>query len=325
MSIISKGHFKKIYIAGHRGFVGCALARHFAKNSAFEIIAATREQLDLTDQKAVEAFLAQTKPDVVIAACGKVGGIHTNATYPADFIYQNLMMEANLIHGAWKTGTKRLLNFGSACIYPKICTQPMTPDLLMTGKIETTNEPYAIAKLAGLSLCTSYNKQYETSFITAIPSNLYGPGDSFDLEKAHVVPSLIRKFHEAMMKGLSEVTLWSSGQAKRDFLFVDDVAWACEILLKNYDGITPINIGAGKSTMIKELADLIAEMVGFRGRIQWDTSKPDGAPERFLSSSEVRKLGWIPQTDLKSGLQKTYGWFLKNWAREEKREQCASL
>lgn len=319
---------KKIYIAGHAGLVGSALLRHFSKNPSIDIVTTTHENLDLTDQDAVEKFLAETKPDVVIASAGKVGGIHANTKYPADFIYQNLMMEANLIHGSWKVGIKRLLNFGSACIYPKLCLQPMSPDLLLTGKIEATNEPYAIAKLAGLSLCASYNRQYRTSYITAIPSNLYGPGDSFDLSKAHVVASLVYKFHEAKEVGQDEVVLWGSGQVKRDFLFVDDLAQACEMLLRRYEGNEPVNVGAGCSTSIRELSVLVADIVGFKGKISWDTSRPDGATERFLETSFINNLGWFPKIGLKEGLRKTYKWFLEAELFNHQstgREQCASL
>ena len=305
----------KIYIAGHTGFVGTALVRHFSKNSGVEILTARHSELDLTRQTEVESFLAKEKPDIVINASGKVGGIHTNAAYPADFIYQNLMMEANLIHASFKAGVKKLLHFGSACIYPKICAQPMSPELLMTGKIESTNEPYAIAKLAGLSMREATNRQYGTSYITAIPSNLYGPGDTFDLERAHVVSSLMRKFHEAKENKVPTVTLWGSGLVKRDFLFVDDMAEACEILLERYKGEAPVNIGSGGSTSVKELAGVIANVVGFEGESEWDRSKPDGAPERFLDTSfMVNKLNWIPKMDLKEGLKKTIAWRISKCA-----------
>lgn len=286
--------------------------RHFAKLPNVKLLLAEHSELELINQKAVEDYLSYHKPDIVIVAAGKVGGILANSKYPADFIYQNLMIETNLIHGAWKAGVKKLLNFGSSCMYPKKSPQPMTPDLLMTGKIEETNEPYAIAKLAGLSLCVSYNRAYGTSYITAIPSNVYGPGDSFDLAKAHVVASLIYRFHKAKEAGLEEVVLWGSGEVKRDFLFVDDLAPACEMLLQKYERDEPMNVGVGRSTTVHELAATVATVVGFRGDISWDTSKPDGAPERFLETSVIRRLGWIPRIELKEGLMKTYQWFLKN-------------
>lgn len=305
----------RIYIAGHTGLVGSALVRYFSERDDVEVLTISHSDLDLTRQGEVEIFLIKTKPDCLIMAAGKVGGIHTNATYPADFIYQNLMIEANLIHGAFKAGVKRLLNFGSACIYPKVCPQPMAPSLLMTGPVEETNGPYAMAKLAGLSLCTSYNKQHGTAYINAIPSNLYGPGDVFDLERAHVISSLIRKFHEAKEKGMASVTLWGTGEVKRDFLFVDDMALACAVLLDHYEGNDPVNIGSGCSTSVRELALLVREVVGYEGKIEWDRSKPDGAPERFLEASLINKLGWRPKTALREGLEITYHWW---------RESCAS-
>lgn len=313
----------KIYIAGHTGLVGSSLVRYFSSQNSVELVLASRQELDLTQQSNVSAFLKKARPDVVIVASGKVGGIQTNSKLPAEFIYQNLMMEANVIHGAYNAGVKRLLNFGSACIYPKECPQPMTPDLLMTGKIEPTNEPYAIAKLAGMSLCSSYNRQYGTSYINAIPGNLFGPGDCFDLDRCHVISALIRKFHEAKVCGISEITLWGSGQVLRDFLYIDDLPPACDALLESYYGSDPVNIAAGEGATICQTAGWIAEAVGYKGKILWDISKPDGAPSRVLEASVIKKIGWKSKTHLKQGFEKTYQWFLNNIAKEEKR-QCVS-
>lgn len=301
---------QKIYIAGHTGLVGQALVRYFSRQP-IQLITAKHDALDLTEPKAAADFLATQKPDVVILAAGRVGGIQANSQYPADFIYQNLMMGANVIHGAWQAGVKKLLNFGSPCVYPKFCSQPMKPDSLLTGKIEPTNEPYALAKLAGMSLCESYSKQYGVAYLNAIPSNLYGPGDSFDLERCHVLSSCLRKFHEAKLAGKKQVTLWGSGNVKRDFLFIDDLPEACDLLLKDYRETKPINISAQSPTTVRNLASQIADLVGFKGEVVWDTSKPDGAPERILDATAIRKLGWQAQTDLTDGLERTYRWFLQ--------------
>lgn len=301
---------RKIYIAGHTGLVGSALVRHFSRMDSIQLVVAEHAELELTRQQAVDDFLSYHRPDIVIIAAGKVGGIVTNAQYPAEFIYQNLMIEANLIHASWRAGVKRLLNFGSACVYPKVCPQPMRPDWLMTGKIEETNEPYAVAKIAGLLLCEAYNCQYRTSYINAIPSNVYGPGDSFDLEKGHVVAAFIRKLHEAKKNGIERVVFWGSGNVKRDFFFVDDLAFACELLLKTYEGNKPINVGVQEPCSIRDLALKVAKVVGYEGIIEWDTSKPDGAPQRVLDATEIKKLGFVPQIDLETGLRKTYDWFL---------------
>ncbi|MDO8461998.1 MAG: NAD-dependent epimerase/dehydratase family protein, partial [Deltaproteobacteria bacterium] len=241
---------KKIYIAGHTGLVGSALVRYFSKQNV-DLIVAPRSELDLTCQADVQTFISHKKPDAVIVACGRVGGIQANSKQPAEFIYENLMMEANLIHASWKAGVKKLLNFGSACIYPKECPQPMMIDHLMTNKLEPTNEPYALAKLSGMSLVSSYNRQYGTHYINAIPSNLYGPGDCFDLERCHVIAALIRRFHEAKEKKMNEVILWGSGQVERDFLFIDDFAEACDLLLQRYDQAEPINVGAERPCTIR--------------------------------------------------------------------------
>lgn len=302
---------QKIYIAGHTGLVGSALVRYFSKMANVELVRATHSELELTDSQAVTDFIQAKRPDVVILAAGKVGGIQSNSKFGADFIYQNIMIETNVIHASWQAGVKRLLNFGSSCVYPKQCPQPMHPDSLMTGKIESTNEPYAIAKLAGMSLCSSYNRQHATAYINVIPANLYGPGDTFDLERCHVVSALIRKFHEAKVKNLAQVTLWGSGRVERDFLFIDDLPPACFLLLESYFGNDPVNIGFGSGTTIQELAETIAATVGFKGDIVWDTASPDGSPARLLETSTIQKLGWKPTTSLKEGLQKTVQWFLE--------------
>lgn len=277
------------------------------------LLVAGRSELDLTDSQAVDRFLSKEKPDIVIVAAGKVGGIRANSVYPADFIYQNLMIEANLVHAAWKAGVRRLLNFGSSCMYPKHCPQPMSPDLLMTGKVESTSESYAVAKLAGLSLCSAYNQQHGTSYITAIPCNLYGPGDTFDPATGHVISALIRRFHEARERGDREVVVWGTGAARREFLYVDDAAEACEVLLRSYEGSDPVNVGSDDSRTVREMATLIAQIVGFRGDTRWDVSQPDGAQERLLDSRVMRGLGWFPRVDLRSGLEKTYRWFVEHY------------
>lgn len=307
-----------MYIAGHTGLVGSALVRHFSADSTVELIVAPHSELNLTRQSDVEQFFKKTKPDAVIVSAGKVGGIQANSAKPAEFIYENLMIVTNVIHAAYQAGVTRLLNFGSSCMYPKACCEVLTPDLLMTGKLEPTNEPYAIAKFAGMSLCDAYNRQYQTSYVNVIPSNLYGPGDCFDLDRCHVVAALIRRFHEAKVAAASEVVVWGSGRAKRDFLYVDDLARACEVVLEKYHHSGPINVGAEAPCAVRELAIAIAKMVGYSGAVRWDTSRPDGTPQRFLDSTEMQKLGWSATVDLESGLKRTYDWFLKTVNTEEK-------
>ncbi len=302
----------KVYIAGHRGLVGSAIARRLSRLGGLRLITAIRKELDLTDGRAVERFLQDARPDIVIMAAGKVGGVLANSLYPAEFIYENLIMEANLIQGSWKAGIKQVLYFGSSCMYPKGCRQPMDPEFLMSGKLESSSEPYAIAKLAGLSLCSSYNQQYGTSYLTAIPCNLYGPGDSFDPTFAHVISAMISKFQKARSEGDESVAVWGDGEAQREFLYVDDLAEACELLLRCYDKPGPINIGSGDFFTIREIADAVRDVVGFRGEICWDPSGPAGAREKLLDSKPIRELGWSPRTDLHSGLERTYAWFLEN-------------
>ncbi|MBI4223535.1 MAG: GDP-L-fucose synthase [Deltaproteobacteria bacterium] len=307
-----RGPGTKIYVAGHTGLIGSALVRYFFKQGSVRLIVAPHSELELTDQTQVSDFLSTHRPDVVICAAGFVGGILANSKYPAEFIYKNLMIEANLIHAAWRAGVQRLLNFGSSCVYPKNSPQPITTDMLMTGPMEATNEPYGIAKLAGMSLCESYNRQYGTAYLNVIPSNIYGPGDNYDLEKCHVISAAIRKFHEAKAKGTRQVTFWGSGNVTRDFLFVDDMARACALLLEKYRGSRPIHAGAQRPCRVRDLVEKIKGVVGFEGKVVWDISKPDGAPQRILDAAEIKKLGFVPKIDLDEGLRRTYEWFVKS-------------
>ncbi len=302
---------KKVFIAGHRGMVGAAIARRLA-NENCELVTASRDQLDLRDQAAVRDFLAHAKPDVVVLAAAKVGGILANDTYPANFLYENLVMETNVIEGSFRSGVEKLLFLGSSCIYPKHAPQPIEEDALLTGPLEPTNEWYAIAKIAGLKLCEAYRKQYGVDFISGMPTNLYGPGDNFDLEKSHVIPALMRKAHEAKMRGEKELTIWGSGKVLREFLHVDDCADALIFLLKNYSGSQHVNVGSGKDVTIAELATTIMTVVGLEGKLQFDTSKPDGTPRKLMSGDRLAAMGWRPSIELESGLGSTYQWFLEN-------------
>ena len=313
------------YVAGHTGLVGSALVRRWGKEPSVRVLTAPRAELELTDAAAVQAWLKEHRPDEVILAAGKVGGIAANASEPVAFLYENLMMEANVITGAWKAGANRLLNFGSSCMYPKHCPQPMRPEHLMTGPMEPTSEPYAMAKWAGLSLCQSYNRQYGTRFITAIPCTVYGPGDHFDFHTAHVLSALIRKCHDAKAQGERAVTLWGTGTARREFVYADDLAEACDMVLARYDGNGPLNIGSGHVCTIRELAELVADVVGFGGEIQWDASKPDGAPEKRLDASAIHRLGWVVRTPLRDGVTRTYQWFLEHETKMAGNVACASL
>ncbi len=305
---------KSVYVAGHTGLVGSALGRRLAGRPGLRLVTATRSELDLLNAPAVERFLEMEKPETVVIAAGRVGGIQANSSRPAQFIHENLLIETNLIHGAWKAGVKHLLNFGSACMYPKECPQPMAPQYLMTGKMEPTSEPYAAAKWAGTVLCSAYSRQYGLSYMTAIPATVYGPGDNFDPQEGHVLSSLIRKFHEAAVRGDREVTLWGSGQARREFIYSDDLAEACELILDSYRGTDPLNVGVGESISIRDLAARVAEVAGFNGVIAWDRSKPDGALDKMLDSGPVLSLGWKPRTGLREGLEKTFRWYLQHEA-----------
>ncbi len=305
-------HGRRIWIAGHTGLVGSALIRKLSKVPEITLITCGRKDLDLMDRLSVEKFVSTQKPDLVLLAAGKVGGIVANSRFPAEFMDQNLMIEANVVCASWKAGVRRLLSFGCACMYPRECPQPMRPEWLMRGKLEETSEAYAMAKLVGMMLCGSYSRQYGVSYLTAIPSNLYGPGENFDLENAHVVAALLRRFHEAKEKQDREIVLWGSGKAKRDFLYVDDMAEAVLLLLEQYHGTEPVNIGSGHLWTIRDLAQNIAEVVGFRGLIRWDPSKPEGVRAKALDPSLIHGLGWIPRTNLSAGLEKTYAWFLEH-------------
>jgi GDP-L-fucose synthase len=303
----------KIYVAGHRGLVGSAILRKLKAEGYTNLITATKQEFDLTRQADTEAFIEKTGPEYIFLAAAKVGGILANTTYPADFIYNNLVIETNLIHAAYAVGVKKLLFLGSSCIYPKFAPQPMKEEFLLTGELEPTNEPYAIAKIAGIKLCQSYNRQYGTNFISVMPTNLYGPNDNFDLETSHVIPAFIRKFHDAKiaLKGSEKpVILWGTGSPRREFLHVDDLADACVFLMTNYNGNEIINVGAGKDITIKELAEMVKDITGYKGDIVWDTSKPDGSPQKLLEVSKLKDTGWEARISLKEGIRMTYDWYL---------------
>lgn len=301
-----------IYVAGHRGLVGSALVRHLREHGYNTIITRTSQELDLRRQADVEAFFAHEQPEYVFLAAAKVGGIHANNTYRADFLLDNLQIQNNIIQAAFKTGTKKLLFLGSSCIYPKFAPQPMAEDALLTGALEPTNEPYAIAKIAGIKLCEAMRDQYGFNAISCMPTNLYGPNDNFDLETSHVFPALIRKFHEAKVAGKPSVTLWGTGVAKREFLHADDAASAMVFLMNNYDGKQFVNIGTGKDISIRELAELIRDTVGFEGELLWDSSKPDGTPRKLLDVSRLHELGWQHTIGLREGIERTYQWFCQH-------------
>ena len=301
---------KKLFIAGHRGMVGGALVREAEKLGGYQIITATRDQLDLLDQSAVFEFLAWEKPDIVIIAAAKVGGIHANSTYPADFIYENLTIAANLVEGSRRAAVPRVLFLGSSCIYPKLAPQPMTEDCLLTSPLESTNEAYAIAKIAGLKLCQHYRAQHGIVYHSAMPTNLYGPGDNYHPENSHVIPALIRRFHEAKERGDSSVTIWGTGTPRREFLHVDDLATACFHLLSLDSPPDWVNVGVGYDVTIFELAALVAKTVGFTGEILTDPSKPDGTPRKLLDISKIRETGWSPVISFEAGLAGAYQDFL---------------
>ena len=316
----------KVFITGHRGMVGRAIQRQLEASRAqdIEVLTRSRSELDLTDQVMVRDYMARERPDVVILAAAKVGGIHANNTMPAEFIYENLMIEANVIHQAFASGVTRLLFLGSSCIYPKASPQPMAEDALLTGPLEPTNEPYAIAKIAGIKLCESYNRQYGVDYRSVMPTNLYGPGDNFHPENSHVMPALIRRFHEAVEDGRDDVVIWGTGQPRREFLHVDDMAAASLCVLdlpksvyerETRPMLSHINVGTGEDISIGELAGLIAEITGFTGRISFDTSKADGAPRKLMDVSRLSRLGWRARIPLREGIEATYRWFLENRAQ----------
>ena len=319
----------KIYIAGHTGLVGSALTRKLAADGHTNLIYRTLEGLDLTRQADVEAFFAKEKPEYVFLAAAKVGGIHANNTYPADFIYINLAIQNNIIHSAYKYGVKRLLFLGSSCIYPRECLQPMKEEHLLTGLLEPTNEPYALAKIAGIKMCESYNRQYGTQFIAVMPTNLYGPNDNFDLQTSHVMPALIRKFHEAMINNQYEVTIWGTGTPRREFLYVDDMAAGCVFVMSlpgdvvqkqllNYPQPCFVNLGTGEDITIADLAALVAKVTGYTGKLVFDASKPDGTPKKLLNVTRLRALGWKPEVSLETGIAKAYEAFKKNLVNSPK-------
>jgi len=303
----------KIYVAGHRGLVGSAIMRKIKKDGYNNLVYRTSSELDLRRQEKVEKFFKEEKPEYVILAAAKVGGIQANDTYSAEFLYDNLMIETNVLEAAYQNDVKKLLFLGSSCIYPKFAEQPMKEDYLLSGKLESTNEGYAVAKITGIKLCEHYNKQYGTNFISAMPTNLYGPNDNFDLETSHVLPALIRKFHEAKINDEDEVIIWGTGKPQREFLHVDDLADALLFLMNNYDGDQFVNVGVGKDISILELAQLIKDVVGFEGEIVNDLSKPDGTPRKLLDVSRLNDLGWEAQISLEEGIKDTYQWFKENY------------
>jgi GDP-L-fucose synthase len=299
----------KIYVAGHRGLVGSAIVRAIEADGKHSWIGQSRTELDLLDRKAVFDYVASEKPDAIIIAAAKVGGIHANSTFPVQFLTENLQIETNLMDAAHATGITRLLFLGSSCVYPKLAQQPIKEEYLLTGELEKSNAAYALAKISGLKLVQAYRNQYGHKWISAMPTNMYGPGDNFDLENSHVLPALIRKFHDAKTRGDDKVTLWGSGSPLREFLHADDLASACLFLLENYDDEIAINVGTGKDISIKELAELIKGIVGFEGKIDWDSSKPDGTPRKLLDVSRITALGWKPTISLEEGIRSTYEWY----------------
>jgi GDP-L-fucose synthase len=312
---------KRIFVAGHRGMVGAALVRQLENDPDNEIVTRTRAELDLTEQQAVAEFFAGEPIDEVYLAAAKVGGIHANDNYPAQFIYDNLMVQCNVVHQAWCSGVKKLLFLGSSCIYPRLATQPMRETELLHGALEPTNEPYALAKIAGIKLCESYNRQYGTDYRSVMPTNLYGPGDNYHPQNSHVIPALLRRFHAAKLSGADSITIWGTGQALREFLHVDDMASASlhvmNLPLAQYQAITEprlshINVGSGVDCSIAELATIIGEVTGFSGHIEYDSSKPDGAPRKLMDNSKLKSLGWEPEYDLRRGLENAYRWYVEN-------------
>jgi len=306
---------EKIFVAGYRGLVGSALIRQLEREGFHNLPKRDRSQLDLADKQAVHGFFAQEKPAIVIVAAAKVGGIKANNDFPVEFLLDNLRIQNNIIHAAHEAGVRKLLFLGSSCIYPKFAPQPIPETALLTGSLEPTNEAYAIAKIAGIKLCQAFSREYGANFISAMPTNLYGPNDNFDLNTSHVLAALLRKAHEAKMGKVRELIVWGSGKPRREFLHVDDLASACLFLLEHYDSPEIINIGCGEDVSIRELAELICDVVGFEGDLAWDTTKPDGTPRKLLDITKLRNLGWQPTISLREGIAQTYDWFLKNVAR----------
>lgn len=301
-----------IYVAGHRGLVGSAICRALVRDGYKNLLTSTHAELDLCSQAAVQVFFECRRPEVVVLAAAKVGGIHANATYPAEFIYQNLQIQNNVIDSAYRNGCKKLLFLGSSCIYPKMCPQPIKEECLLTGPLEPTNDAYALAKIAGIKMCQAYRKQYGFDAISAMPTNLYGPGDNYHPENSHVIPGLIRRFHEAKLAGEESVTIWGTGKALREFLYVDDMADACVFLLKNYSDIEHVNVGSQHECTVMDVARQIAHVVGFSGNIETDPSKPDGTPRKLMDSGNIFAMGWKPRFSLSDGLQNAYNDFMQN-------------
>lgn len=301
----------KVYVAGHRGLVGSAIVKKLQQLGFTNLILKTHKELDLTRQSDVESFFAAEKPEFVILAAAKVGGIHANNTYPAEFISINLQIQTNVIHSSYINGVKKILFLGSSCIYPKMAPQPITEEALLTGPLEPTNEWYAVAKIAGIKMCQAYRLQYNWDAISGMPTNLYGPNDNFHPENSHVLPALMRRFHEAKVSGAKEVVVWGTGSPLREFLHVDDLADAVVFMMENYSGLVHINVGSGQEVTIKELAELVKEVVGFEGELVWDATKPDGTPRKLMDSSKLADLGWVPKVSLKDGLVDTYKWYVE--------------
>ena len=299
----------RIYVAGHRGLVGSAIIRALEQNGFENLITRTHAELELLDAVAVQEFFAETKPEFVFLAAAKVGGIYANSTYPADFMRENLLLQTNVIHEAWRHGVEKLMFLGSSCIYPKLCPQPIKEEYLLTGELESTNDAYALAKIAGIKTCQSYNQQYGTKFFSVMPTNLYGINDNFHPENSHVLPALIRKFHEAKLSNAETVSIWGNGTARREFLHTDDLAEAVLFLMENYDDSEIINVGCGEDQTIRELAETIQKVVGFSGRLDFDTSYPNGTPQKILDISKINSLGWKPRIPLKEGLKQVYRWY----------------
>lgn len=308
----------RIYVAGHRGMVGSAIVRELRRQGYANIITRTHSELDLTRQSDVEAFFAQERPEYVFLAAAKVGGIVANDTAPADFMYENMMLGMNVIHSAWRSGCRKLEFLGSSCIYPRLAPQPMREDCLLTGPLERTNEAYALAKIAGLKYCGYLNRQYGTDFISVMPTNLYGPNDNYHPEHSHVLPALIRRFHEAKEQGLPYVTCWGDGSPLREFLYVDDLAELCVLLMNRYSGSETVNAGTGREVTIGELTETVARVVGYTGEVRWDTSRPNGTPRKLLDVSKAASLGWRYRTELEEGIRLTYADFLSNPMRAER-------